>query len=630
MANYATLKAAIQQVIKANGNNEITGPILQQSLLSMINSLGDGFMFAGIATPSTNPGTPDQNLYYIASTAGTYSNFNAIVVNANEVAILTYNGSWAKISTGFATSQALEKKVDATQSVNLFDKSSNLIVNNGYWRSDGFYSISYYWVTGPIKVYAGIQYKAPFKYADLGANHGIAIVDENNNFQGMFAGTVDGDYITFTPANDMMVSVNGGKLSKNTFMVCEAANYPNEYVAYQKVIGNEYLLAQKQLDQVNQQVNAGVDAKLGDYFTHQKSINLFNYYDPLIKKGGYYNYNANYTSSSGYWVTHPIALKAGVTYKAPMGSGLGTSAVIAKVDAQNNRLGKLTGTVADGFITYTPTEDLYASFNMGNASDKTKFMVCKASEYPETFVAFYDYEELNENIVVPGASGGNPLIGKSVIFTGDSICAGANDSYGGGYARRIGERNNMDWVNKAVGGGTIMDKNLIGSTFTICDTDFGSGADYIILEGGTNDADRIGSILNGNTPQYYGSYNLTDYVTAFDNATFCSAVERLLQRVISGFPTARVGFIIAMKMGVTSQGYTPETNNRRAYFETIIKICRKWGVPVLNLWDECTMNPRIASHYTSGQTYLYADGQHPTANGYDLMTPIIESWMRTL
>ena len=35
MANYATLKAAIQDVVRTNGNNEITGALLQQSLLAM-------------------------------------------------------------------------------------------------------------------------------------------------------------------------------------------------------------------------------------------------------------------------------------------------------------------------------------------------------------------------------------------------------------------------------------------------------------------------------------------------------------------------------------------------------------------------------------------------------------------
>ena len=109
MANYATLKAAIQQVIKTNGNNEITGALLQQSLLAMINSLGGYYQFAGIATPSTNPGTPDQNVFYLASTAGTYSNFNSIVIAENEAAILKYNGTWSKDSSGFATSEKVNQ-----------------------------------------------------------------------------------------------------------------------------------------------------------------------------------------------------------------------------------------------------------------------------------------------------------------------------------------------------------------------------------------------------------------------------------------------------------------------------------------------------------------------------------------
>lgn len=103
MANYASLKAAIQQVVKTNGNNEITGSLLQQSLLAMINSLGGYYQFAGIATPSTNPGTPDQNVFYFASTAGTYANFGGLVLADGEIAILKYNGAWSKNSTGAAS-----------------------------------------------------------------------------------------------------------------------------------------------------------------------------------------------------------------------------------------------------------------------------------------------------------------------------------------------------------------------------------------------------------------------------------------------------------------------------------------------------------------------------------------------
>lgn len=117
MANYATLKAAIQAVIKTNGNEEITGALLQQSLLAMINSLGGYYQFAGIATPTTNPGTPDQNVYYIASTAGTYTNFGGLVLADGEIAILKYNGAWSKDSTGAASLEAvnqLEQQLNGT------------------------------------------------------------------------------------------------------------------------------------------------------------------------------------------------------------------------------------------------------------------------------------------------------------------------------------------------------------------------------------------------------------------------------------------------------------------------------------------------------------------------------------
>ena len=93
MANYATLKSAIQEVVKTNGNREITGAIMQQTLLAMINSLGADYQFAGVASPSTNPGTPDQNVVYIGG-PGTYSNFNGAVVNPGYIGVFKYNGSW--------------------------------------------------------------------------------------------------------------------------------------------------------------------------------------------------------------------------------------------------------------------------------------------------------------------------------------------------------------------------------------------------------------------------------------------------------------------------------------------------------------------------------------------------------
>lgn len=78
MGNYEQLKQAVSDVIKTNGNQEITGAIMQNALLTIISTVGDNATFAGIATPTTNPGTPDQNVFYLASEPGVYSNFGGV------------------------------------------------------------------------------------------------------------------------------------------------------------------------------------------------------------------------------------------------------------------------------------------------------------------------------------------------------------------------------------------------------------------------------------------------------------------------------------------------------------------------------------------------------------------------
>lgn len=90
---YTTLKAAIQAAIKNNDNEEITGDILQGVLLSIVNSVGSGYNLAGVATPSTNPGTPDGSMFWIGG-KGTYMNFGStIAVPAGSLGLFMWDGS---------------------------------------------------------------------------------------------------------------------------------------------------------------------------------------------------------------------------------------------------------------------------------------------------------------------------------------------------------------------------------------------------------------------------------------------------------------------------------------------------------------------------------------------------------
>lgn len=105
MANWSDLKASVAKVIKTNGNQEITGQVLQNVLNSIISNVGQNATFIGVATPTTNPGVPDGPVFYLASQVGTYSNFNNIEVKNQVVVIENNNGNWVKKETGIPTNE---------------------------------------------------------------------------------------------------------------------------------------------------------------------------------------------------------------------------------------------------------------------------------------------------------------------------------------------------------------------------------------------------------------------------------------------------------------------------------------------------------------------------------------------
>lgn len=108
MGDYEQLKKAIAGVIKTNGNQEITGAIMQNVLNTIVSTVGVNRTFVGIANKNTNPGTPDGNVFYIAYTAGNYVNFQFgagyLTVKPGELAIL-YNETtnWGKFVIGMSS-----------------------------------------------------------------------------------------------------------------------------------------------------------------------------------------------------------------------------------------------------------------------------------------------------------------------------------------------------------------------------------------------------------------------------------------------------------------------------------------------------------------------------------------------
>ena len=74
-----------------------TTPMSQKAVTDIFNSLrNSGYLYAGLATSSTNPGTPTEKVFYVALEAGTYTNFWNLVVTQG-INFLKYNGTaWSQ------------------------------------------------------------------------------------------------------------------------------------------------------------------------------------------------------------------------------------------------------------------------------------------------------------------------------------------------------------------------------------------------------------------------------------------------------------------------------------------------------------------------------------------------------
>lgn len=111
MANYSELLNDINAAIYENNDQEIDALEVRAILREMVTSLGSGFLFKGIATPSSPSGTgtyePDQNVFYLATTAGTYTYLGGLVVAAGEVAFLCFDGTWTKKSSALLSTGSI-------------------------------------------------------------------------------------------------------------------------------------------------------------------------------------------------------------------------------------------------------------------------------------------------------------------------------------------------------------------------------------------------------------------------------------------------------------------------------------------------------------------------------------------
>lgn len=180
--------------------------------------INKGYQFRGIATPDTNPGTPNDPVFYFATEVGVYAHFNDIEIIQGEGAILLWSsGTWSKKISGFATQQKvteLESNLRYVSSIEngIIDIDDGIHINVSK-NNNTVYSTIYYSVEG----------NSTYKINGL---NGLAIVlylyDIEKNFLGYYRNIYFKSHNTFTTQENVAyvrISLRNlsGTLTKETF-----------------------------------------------------------------------------------------------------------------------------------------------------------------------------------------------------------------------------------------------------------------------------------------------------------------------------------------------------------------------------------------------------------------------------
>ena len=290
MANYATLLATIAANIYTNGNNEVTAAMVKSACDQMVASLGAGYQFMGVATPSTNPGTPDQRAFYIAA-PGIYPNFNANI-ETGAIGIFKYDSSWSV--------ESIPVNI-RTETITLQTSISGKYVNQ--YGALGEFSGGR--ISAPVYIKAG--FKITF---DARGNEAVAFISKTN---------ASGS--TYTPAVVGTGPSTGASDQTATYEVQQSGYFAFSSLA---ALGDITL---EQFENIFDEID-NIETEIGLTETETKTLSV-------QRSGSYINAGGSIWSFSGGRVSFPIWLDAGtkLTYTASANENV---SMISKTDASGN------------------------------------------------------------------------------------------------------------------------------------------------------------------------------------------------------------------------------------------------------------------------------------------------------
>jgi hypothetical protein len=98
---------ATSETFKINISVDLSTYATKEALAQVKGSVDNlllGAVYGGIATRTTNPGTPKTKVFYLPTEVGEYPNFSKLSVVENEIAFLYFDGrNWTKHSVDFSS-----------------------------------------------------------------------------------------------------------------------------------------------------------------------------------------------------------------------------------------------------------------------------------------------------------------------------------------------------------------------------------------------------------------------------------------------------------------------------------------------------------------------------------------------
>lgn len=215
----------------------------------------------------------------------------------------------------------------------------------------------------------------------------------------------------------------------------------------------------------------------------------------------------------------------------------------------------------------------------------------------------------------------NRTFDKTAIFFGDSITYGEfGKPVGYSWANYIGDKYDL---KKTVNAGkrNWLISNYFNKRWIVNEVKNHKNEkyDYIIMHGGTND------IHNG-VP--LGDFDKNNYSGKYDDKTFLGGLETYIYTIKKYWPKAKIGYIINYETPLSSE---KRIELSESYYNELKKVLAKWNIKYIDLYSGSTDTGIKYSTLLKVDTKTYLpDGLHLNSDGYELISPYIYNWLKTL